>query len=159
MRYIFSTMLVIAVLLLAFTQKEPMTISGTVMDDHGNPLVNATIKLKGTNISAISDARGMFTIEVQSMDAVLIIEYVGYESREIKVNANKRMQIQLKPAEDSLEEIVVTAQVNEKKKEMANSSSRVSPGKTIRIRGNSAIKAEGESNKYDQSSPRYIRRV
>ena len=96
MRYIFSTMLVIAGLLLAFTQKEPFTVSGTVMDDQGNPLVNASISIKGTTKSTVTDALGFFSIEVPGPKSVLLIQYVGYESQEIKLNAAKKLQIKLK---------------------------------------------------------------
>ena len=108
MRYIFSTLLVIAVLLLAFTKKEPITVTGTVTDDQGIPLVSATVLVKGTKKSTMTDAQGQFTIVVPGPNAILIIQYVGFESREFKVNSSQKLQVQLKASSENLKEVVVT---------------------------------------------------
>ncbi|MGL6268194.1 MAG: carboxypeptidase-like regulatory domain-containing protein, partial [Chitinophagaceae bacterium] len=128
MRYIFSTMLVIAGLLLAFTQKEPFTVSGTVMDQQGNPLVNASISIKGTSKSTVTDALGIFSIEVPGPKSILIIQYVGYESQEIKLNTAKKLQIKMKLSADDLEEVVVTGYTTRRKKDIVGSVTTINPG-------------------------------
>ncbi len=185
MRYIFSTMLVIAGLLLAFTQKEPFTVSGTVMDDQGIPLVNASIIIKGTTKSTVTDAQGMFSIEVPGPKSILVIQYVGYESQEIRLNAGKKLQIKLKVSSEDLQEVVVTGNSAKRKKDITGSVTTINPnyyqkqqpyqselqGKaagvningqpgnsnTIRIRGNSTLSNKREEAKiYGSHSPSNI---
>lgn len=127
MRYIFSTMLVIAGLLLAFTQKEPFTVTGTVMDDQGNPLVNASIIIKGTTKSTVTDAQGMFSIEVPGPKSILLIQYVGYESQEIKLTASKKLQIKMKAGTEDLKEVVVIGYATQRKKDLTGSVTTINP--------------------------------
>lgn len=114
-------MLVIAVLLLAFTRKEPITVTGTVTDEQGNPLISATVLVKGTQNSTMTDAQGQFTIMVPGPDAILIIQYVGFESREFRINSSKKLQIQLKATTQNLDEVVVTGYGVSRKKDLTGS--------------------------------------
>jgi Ca-activated chloride channel family protein len=127
MRYIFSTLLVIAVLLLAFTKKDPITVSGTVVDDQGNPLVNATVLVKGTKISTLTDAQGMFTIDTPGTDAILVFQYTGYESQEVKVKSQKKLQVKMKVMEGDLQEVVVTGSSSRTKKDITGSVVTINP--------------------------------
>ncbi len=181
MRYIFSTMLVIAVLLLAFTRKEPITVSGTVSDDQGNPLGNVTVLVKGTKKSTLTDAQGLFTIEVPGSDAILVFQYVGYESQEVKVKSQKNLQVKMKDATNELQEVVVMGYSTRKKKDLTGSVVTINPdfynnqqpavqklqGKvagvniqgnpgaatSIRIRGMSSLGKAEESKIYGSRSP------
>ena len=187
MRYIFSTMLVIAVLLLAFTKKEPITVSGTVSDDQGNPLVNVTVLVKGTKKSTLTDAQGMFTIEVAGTDAILVFQNVGYESQEVKVKSQKNLQVKMKDAANELQEVVVTGYSNHKKKDLLGSVVTINPGyynnqqpavqqlqgkaagvviqdntgaaTSKRIRGMSSLSKAEEAKIYGSRSPRYDQSV
>lgn len=181
MRYIFSTMLVIAVLLLAFTKSDPITVSGTVSDDQGNPLVNVTVLVKGTKQSTQTDAQGMFTIEVPGTNAILVFQYVGFESQEVKVKSPKNLQVKLKNATNELQEVVVMGYTTRKKKDLLGSVVTINPdfynnqqpavqqlqGKasgvniqgnagaaaSIRIRGMSSLGKAEESKIYGSRSP------
>ena len=156
MRYIFSTMLVIVGLLLAFTQKEPITVTGTVMDDQGIPLVNASIIIKGTTKSTVTDAQGMFSIEVDGPKSVLIIQYVGYEPQEIKLNAAKKLQIKMKASANHLDEVVVTGYSARSKKELGYATTKSSSEAKIVIRGMTSFSANNESKIYGYRSPSNI---
>ena len=183
MRYIFSTMLVIAVLLLAFTKKETIMVSGTVSDDQGNPLVNVTVLVKGTKKSTLTDAQGMFAIEVPATDAILVFQYVGYESQEVKVKSQKKLQVKMKDATNELQEVVVMGYSTRKKKDLTGSVVTINPdfynnqqpavqqlqGKvagvniqgnqgaatSIRIRGMRSLGKAEEAKMYGSRSPRF----
>jgi Ca-activated chloride channel homolog len=127
MRYIFFTMLVIAVLLPAFTKLDPLKVSGRVSDDQGNPLVNVTVHLKGTKNSTLTDAQGMFMIEVPGSDAILVFQYVGYESQEITIKSPKNLQVKMKVVSNAMQEVVVTGYSGRKKKDLLGSEVTINP--------------------------------
>lgn len=66
-------------------QKNP--IRGVVKDEHGTPLGGATILLKNTQTTVVADAEGIFMIEVNPGD-ILVVSFVEHQSREIRINAN-----------------------------------------------------------------------
>ncbi|HEX3165686.1 MAG TPA: carboxypeptidase-like regulatory domain-containing protein, partial [Chitinophagaceae bacterium] len=86
------------------------TISGTVIsgEDNKTPLNGVTIKVKGTQRSVLTDAKGFFSIKVNSGET-LQLTYVGFQPMEIKPGANNTLNITLKPADNTLGEVVVTA--------------------------------------------------
>ena len=86
------------------------TISGTVIsgEDNKTPLNGVTIKVKGTQRSVLTDAIGFFSIKVNSGET-LQLTYVGFQPMEIKPGANNTLNITLKPADNTLGEVVVTA--------------------------------------------------
>ncbi len=69
-------------------------ISGTIIDKDGTPLPGASVLVKGTKRSAVSDAEGRFVINAEPGE-VLIIRYLGYSDREVKVGPEKVISIQL----------------------------------------------------------------
>jgi TonB-dependent SusC/RagA subfamily outer membrane receptor len=84
------------------------TISGKVTDETGQPIVGASILVKGTKIGATTDANGAFSLTA-SAGSTLVISYIGYISREININDNKSYTIILQPASTELTDVVVTA--------------------------------------------------
>ncbi|TBO40024.1 SusC/RagA family TonB-linked outer membrane protein [Pedobacter kyonggii] len=84
------------------------TISGKVTDETGQPIVGASILVKGTKIGATTDANGAFSLTA-SAGSTLVISYIGYISREININDSKNYTIILQPASTELTDVVVTA--------------------------------------------------
>lgn len=68
------------------TQAKTIKVSSLVVDEQGNPLIGATVKVKGSNKGAVTDLDGRFQLEAPSQ-AVLLISYVGYKDREVAVEA------------------------------------------------------------------------
>lgn len=98
----------IALLFAGFNLNEPFEIHGTVTDTSGQPVVAATVQEKGSSKAAITDSKGAFTLRVSSNRAVLMVSAVGYEAKQVKVAGKKEHFIQLHPATNKLEEVVVT---------------------------------------------------
>lgn len=63
------------------------SVSGTVKDDAGKPLENAVIVIKGTTVGTVSDASGRFALKDVPDDAVLVVSYVGFETKVVSVKA------------------------------------------------------------------------
>jgi outer membrane biosynthesis protein TonB len=82
-------------------------LQGKVVDEKGEPLIGASVRVKGTNVGAVTDTNGYFQLPQSVSDsAKLIAGYLGYENREVKV-AGKSAAIQLHPDTQTLNEVVV----------------------------------------------------
>ncbi|CAM3962075.1 TonB-dependent receptor [Flavobacterium antarcticum] len=82
-------------------------IRGKVMNEFGDPLQQASIKVKGTNLAVFSDADGNFAITLPTTDAVLVISYVGFETQEVIVGNTDFMNVKLKFQVENMQEIVI----------------------------------------------------
>ena len=82
-------------------------VTGQVLDENGEPIIGATVSVKGTNVNAVTDFDGRFSINA-SRGASLIVSYVGYGTREVLVGGNA-LTIDLKQDSQVLNEVVVTA--------------------------------------------------
>ncbi|GAB6009785.1 SusC/RagA family TonB-linked outer membrane protein [Dysgonomonas reticulitermitis] len=84
-------------------------VSGVITDVDGEPLIGASVVIKGTTTSAVSDFDGKYALEVKDgATAVLIFSFVGYTKQEVAVNRRNIINIVLKD-NSTLEEVVVTA--------------------------------------------------
>lgn len=84
------------------------TVSGTLSDEKGIPIANATVLVKGTTSGVKTDANGKFSIAVPSTAQVLIISSVGYRSQEIPLSATtNEYTATLQTTAENLEEVVV----------------------------------------------------
>ena len=61
------------------------SISGTILDEMGTPLPGASIVEKGTTNGTQTDFDGNYTLDISSSNSIIIISYIGYESKEISV--------------------------------------------------------------------------
>ena len=71
-------------------------VSGVVLDEKGQPLIGAIIKIKDTDVAVGTDINGEFKIQAQKGD-ILEISYIGYLTQTKKVSIKKPMKIKLKP--------------------------------------------------------------
>lgn len=82
-------------------------IRGVVSDNLG-PLPGATVVVKGTNRGVATDFDGKFAINA-AQGETLVIDYIGFERKEIRIGRNSNYTIRLKESSQQLDEIVVTA--------------------------------------------------
>lgn len=64
------------------------TLTGTVVDNFGDPVIGANVIVKGTTIGNITDVNGTFTVENVPDDAVLQISYIGFKTLEVPVKSD-----------------------------------------------------------------------
>ncbi|MDR2233743.1 MAG: SusC/RagA family TonB-linked outer membrane protein [Tannerella sp.] len=106
-----KTLLTIAVTCLcALTiyAQQGIRITGTVVDDAGEPLVGASVSVKGTTTGIITDIDGKFTVNVPNRNSVLVFSYVGFTTQEVAVGSQTVVNVTMTSGEE-LEEVVVTA--------------------------------------------------
>ncbi|WP_228851425.1 SusC/RagA family TonB-linked outer membrane protein [Aegicerativicinus sediminis] len=83
-----------------------ITVSGTVSDANG-PIPGANVIVKGTQNGAATDFDGNYTLDNVASNAILVVSYVGYTSREITVNNRSRIDIVLQSDVSALDEVIV----------------------------------------------------
>ncbi len=101
------------------------TVSGTVTDSSGNPLIGVTIKVKGTTEGAVTDANGHFEIDADE-DATLVFSYVGYQDQEVPVDGRTNIEVVMSSGATGLNEVVVVGYGTEKKKDLSGAINQVS---------------------------------
>lgn len=95
------------------------TINGTVIDQStGLPLEGATVSVKGTKTSVVTNKNGQFTITVPNEKANLIIGYIGYNEQVIAVGDNTSLAIQLSSSASDLNQVVVVGYGSQNKKDL-----------------------------------------
>ena len=110
-------------------QQKGIKASGTVVDNENNPLIGATVTVKGTKIIAITDMDGHFYIDVPNKNSVLVFNYLGFKPQEVKVGSDINFNIQLKEDAVSADEVVVVGYGNQKKLSVIGSIQTLDPGK------------------------------
>ena len=106
----------------AVTQSSAIKVRGQVVDEQGEPLLGATIRIKNTSSTGTTtDLDGNFQLEVPG-NAVLVISYVGYKEREVAVRGRSVLEpIQLQSDDFMLEQVVVVGYGTQKKSDLTGS--------------------------------------
>lgn len=108
------------------TVQQQKSISGQVNDENGMPLPGATVLVKGTKISTVTDFDGRFTLKVES-NSVLSISFIGYQTMEVAVKDKSTINVKLQNDAASLEEVVVVGYGKMKKTDLTGSVVQVKP--------------------------------
>ena len=121
--------------------QEPGTVSGTVTSaSDGEPLIGASVLVKGTTIGTDTDIDGKFTVKAKKGD-VLQFRYVGYEPSEIKVGDSNVINVMLQENENNLDEVVVVGYGTQKRKLVTGSTFQVSGDQIAQMNTSNALTA------------------
>ncbi|MBS1529311.1 MAG: SusC/RagA family TonB-linked outer membrane protein, partial [Bacteroidetes bacterium] len=86
----------------------PLTINGRVLNENGQPLSGASIRVKGTSIATSTDQNGAFTLQNVKENSVVVISYVGYLPKEVTVTREvSNIIVTLALASSKLDEVVI----------------------------------------------------
>ncbi len=102
------------------------TITGTIIDNKGQPLPGVTIKIKNATTGTTSDVNGKYTISVPDAKTVLTFSMIGFETQEITVGSSRSINVTLRDAVSSLDEVVVVGYGEQKKATLTGSVATVS---------------------------------
>ena len=108
----------------AKSSQKGTTVTGKIVSIDGEPIIGATILVKGTTNGTVTDFDGNFTLPNVSKGEVLVVSYIGYESQEI-VWDGKPLSIKLKEDAKTLSEVVVVGYGSQKKVNVIGSISAV----------------------------------
>lgn len=115
-------------------QQQQKTISGTVADANGEPIIGASIVLKGTANGTVTDIDGKFEIQGIPVNSIVQVSYMGFRNQEFTVGNQAVYTIVLREDSQALDEVVVVAYGSQKKVNLTGSVSAVSMGELMESR-------------------------
>ncbi|RYE27177.1 MAG: SusC/RagA family TonB-linked outer membrane protein, partial [Sphingobacteriales bacterium] len=104
---------------------QDLNVGGKVLDEQGQPLIGATVKVKGSTLGTMTDKEGEFFLKSVPEDAVIVIAYLGYKPLELKASASMGV-IKMELATSELNEVVVN-------KGYYTETQRLSTGSVVKI--------------------------
>ena len=107
------------------TVQQNQTISGRITDTSGEPVIGASVVVKGTTNGTITDFDGKFSLNAPPQ-GTLTISYIGYKKMEISINGQQTVNVTLKEDTEILDEVVVVGYGTQKKATLTGSVSSVS---------------------------------
>ena len=164
------TMMLLAVSPAAMAAPEPspapaaaaaVKVSGEVMDATGEPLIGASVRVKGTDVAVVTDIDGKFSLSA-APGATLLISYIGFKEQEVKVDGSA-IKVTMEENSAMLEEVVVVGYGTQKKatmtgsvavidsKAMENKGSLASPVQALQGQVPGVIITRGSSAPGDES--------
>jgi hypothetical protein len=115
--------------------------SGCVQDETGEPLIGASILIKGTSVGTVTDLDGCFSLEYSAEIITLVITYTGYAGHTVKVRPGKKVTLTLEPDVAALEEVVVTGYSVSYRRDAAPMTSSSLASRRVREEGASSAVA------------------
>lgn len=128
------------------SQSQNATVRGTVVDENGEPVIGATVLVKGKpGLGTATDLEGKFTIKTQGAKQ-LEISYVGYTTATVNISGKYDVKVELKPSAELLEDLVVVGYGTQKKESLTGAISQIKGDQVYRDRGvtNTAVALQGE---------------
>ncbi|MEP7141522.1 MAG: TonB-dependent receptor [Ferruginibacter sp.] len=158
--------LIILLFIGATQAQSKIHVTGTVKEEKGSPVINATVLIKGTSAGVTTNENGAFSVDVPNQKSVLVISSTGYLPQEIIVGKVTNFTISLAASTSSLNEVIVVGYGTQKKATLTGSVSTIkgsevvkSPATNVsnslvgRVPGLTAIQGSGEPG-YDGSTLR-----
>ncbi|HRN15786.1 MAG TPA: TonB-dependent receptor [Xylanibacter oryzae] len=113
-------------LTLGASAQDKVTVSGTIVDATGQPVIGATVMEAGTSNGTVTDFDGIFKIQVKSEKSVLRISYVGSQTQNINVGSQRNIKVVMKDDSKQIGEVVVVGYGAQKKESVIGAISQVS---------------------------------
>ena len=113
--------------------QQTLKVGGQVVDQEGQGLIGATVRVKGSQTGVVTDMDGNFQLEAPSY-ATLVVSYVGYKDREIAISGRSDLgQIELESDAQVLDQVVVVGYGTQKKADLTGSVSVVNADELKRV--------------------------
>lgn len=109
-------------------------VTGKIVDENGNPMPGASIRVKGQSAISVTDSNGNFIVRNVDENAILVISYIGYTDREV-IAKTQIGTLKLNPSAGTLTDVVVTGYTSYTKAQSAAASSLVSADKINQVPG------------------------
>lgn len=115
-------------------QQSTQKVTGTVLDDAGMPVIGANVRVKGiTGVGVITDFDGKFVLNLPNKTNTLVISFIGYAEKEVKVRAGENITITLSENTEMLEEVQVIAYGTQSKVSVTGSMSSIRTEELLKI--------------------------
>lgn len=137
-------------------------LKGNVTDNNGDPIIGASVMVKGAKTGTITDVDGNFSLEGVPSNATVRVSYIGFRTREVEVRGHEKLDIRLSEDVSELNEVVAVGYGTQRKVTLtgstastsgkaleANSSVNLSQGLAGRLSGVIVNNRSGEPGKDD----------
>lgn len=135
-RLLTTLWLVLAVVGFTLAQR---TVMGTVKGDDGEPLIGATVLIKGTTGGARTDVNGKYSVSVPGGSDVLVFSYTGYATQEITLGASNVVDVVLAGGLELQETVVTALGVSRYKNELPYSAQKVQGEDVANVRNQNVV--------------------
>jgi TonB-linked SusC/RagA family outer membrane protein len=116
---------IVTALLLHLNLYAQQTVKGVLRSPTGEPLSGATVTVKGTSQTVVTNANGEFSINA-SQGNTLVVSYVGYQTKELTVGTENNLTISLTSVNSSMDEVVVVGYGTQRRRDVTGSVVSVS---------------------------------
>ena len=123
---------------MAYAQK---TVTGTVKDATGEPMIGVSVVVDGTTIGGVTNLDGNFTIQKVPNNAVLKISYVGYKEQKVSVAGKTSVNVVMQEDAMGLDEVVVVGYGTMKKKDLTGAVASIKPADIAQVAAPDAMQA------------------
>ncbi|MGZ3909697.1 MAG: SusC/RagA family TonB-linked outer membrane protein [Flavisolibacter sp.] len=117
----------------------PLPIKGKVTDENGNPVVGASVVVKGTKEGTTTNDIGEFELSVNAKNIVLVVSHIGMETQTISVKSESYVTVSLKPAVDLQREVVVIGYGTQKKATLTGAISSIKGEQIVTTKNESIL--------------------
>lgn len=117
------------------------TITGTVLDDRGDPIIGATIAVQGTSQGTITNIDGEYTLPDVAENATVTISYIGYQTLTFAATDRALAKVVLKEDTEVLDEVVVVGYGTVKKRDLTGSVTSLNSEVISSVPATTAIEA------------------
>jgi TonB-linked SusC/RagA family outer membrane protein len=114
------------------------TVTGTVIDEQGEPLIGVSVLVQGTTTGTVTDVNGKFTLANIPANATLSITYIGYQAQNVKVGDQRNIKVVMKQDNQVLDEVVVVGYGVVKKSDLTGSVGSVK-SETLTAKGATSV--------------------
>src|SRR5690606_2242376 len=101
----------------------PIDITGTVIDEEGQPLIGANVVVRDADLGTSTDVDGHYELTDIAGDAVLIFSYIGYQTLEVPVEGRSVVDVTLVSDAALLDEVVVVGYGTQRRRDVTGSIS------------------------------------
>lgn len=119
-----STLILLFVAVAQLSIGQIKTVTGTVKDRDGSPIIGASVKIKDSPYGVATDLNGKFTIKVDATCKVMLVSYLGYSTKEVQI-LKSVINIVLEESANVLEDVVVIGYGTQKKSDLTGSVSSI----------------------------------
>lgn len=121
------TILLFAFFMVAATAlAQTKNVTGTVVDNFGDPVTGANVVIKGTTEGTITDIDGNYSLSNVSDNATIVVSFIGFTSQEFKVGNRNVINVKLEEDSQTLEDVVVVGYGVQRKADVTGATARVS---------------------------------
>ncbi len=102
-----------------------VTINGHVSDEKGDPLIGASISVKGSTTGTITDVNGNYSLSIADASEKLVFSFIGYETKEEQIGTRTEIDVILSERKEGIDEIVVVGYGTQKRSSLVGAISQI----------------------------------